>query len=230
MLMAQVNLSETLDKSVEEFNRHEGRGDGEAAVLWLDRGLTMLRTSLYLRMHQDVERVIGRDSMLMPVSELRTMILANQTIEAYQIAESAAAARHFRYVADAEIWYLDWLARLRLGEKDWRGEIVERTKTLFAQTAEARRRAFSDEMAHVLHESLDAPLVLFQLLPPAVRIVTAQAFGDRKTAEELRSGQAAILPSINDCRQCRGQVLEGGEQCPKCGNPLWTYEWLTAAD
>ena len=83
---------------------------------------------------------------------------------------------------------------------------------------------------HVVHESLAAPLVLFRLLPPAVQIVTARAFGDRKTADELRSQQAALLPSISDCRQCGGIVLGDSEQCPKCGNPLWTYEWLTAAD
>ncbi|MCC6124903.1 MAG: hypothetical protein IT426_08075 [Pirellulales bacterium] len=85
-------------------------------------------------------------------------------------------------------------------------------------------------MAHILHEAASAPLVVFRLFPLAVQIVTARAFGDRKTADELRSRQADILPSINDCRHCRGRVLDVGEPCPKCGNPLWTYEWLIAAD
>ena len=99
-----------------------------------------------------------------------------------------------------------------------------------AKTIEERRSAFIDEMARILHESASAPLVLFRLLPPAVQIVTARAFGDRKTADGLRLQQVAYLPSINDCRLCRGQVLDDSEQCPKCGNPLWTYEWLTAPD
>ncbi len=228
--MAQINLSETLAKAAAEFARHEGRRDGIQAVLWLDRGLTILRNSLYLRLHQDVEHFIGRDSMMMPVSELRTMFLANQTIETYQIAESAAAAKQLDYVANPDAWYLGWLACIRLGEHDWNGDVVERTKNTFAKTAAERRRAFIDEMARILHESVAAPLVLFQLLPPAVRIVTARAFGDPKTADDLRSRQIALLPSIADCRECRGKVLENSDQCPKCGNPLWSYEWLTATD
>ncbi|MCC6123889.1 MAG: hypothetical protein IT426_02925, partial [Pirellulales bacterium] len=172
-------MPEALRKAAEEFDRHEGRSDGAAAVLWLDAGLTVLRTALYLRMHQDVELFVGRDSMRMPVSELRTLFLANQAVERYQIAESAAAAKHQGYTADAA-WYLDWLARIRLGDYDWRGEIVERTKSDFTKTGEERRQAFSDEMAHILHEAASAPLVVFRLFPLAVQIVTARAFGDRK--------------------------------------------------
>jgi hypothetical protein len=228
--MAKFDLSEALIKSAAEFGRHDDRRDGTMAVRWLDKGLTILRNSLYLRMHQDVERFVGRDSMLTPVSELKSMLLVHQAIEAYQIAESAAAAGQLGYVADPEAWYLDWLAHIRLSERDWTGPIVERTNSYFAKAEDARRSAFIDEMGRLLHESVEAPLVLFRLLPPAVRIVTARAFDDRKTADFLRSQQVALLPSIADCRECRGKVLDGSEQCPKCGNPLWTYEWLTAAD
>jgi hypothetical protein len=227
---AQAILSEALNHAAEEFNRHERRSDGVAAVNWLDRGLTILRSALYLRVHQDVELMVGRDSMLMPVSEMRTVLLANQSIEAYQIAESTAAAKDFHYASDPAGWYLGWLARIRLGDQDWGGEIVERTKTYLAKTAEERRSAFSDEMARIVHEAVSAPLVLFRLLPLAVQIITARAFGDQKTADDLRRRQVTILSSIQDCRNCKGQVMNFGEQCPNCGNPLWTYEWLTAAD
>jgi hypothetical protein len=228
--MVQANISEALMKAAEEFNRQQGRRDGALAVRWLDQGLTMLRNALYLRMHQDVERFVGRDSMLMPVSELKTLFLANQAIETYQIAESAATAKRIDYVTDPEAWYFDFLGRLRLGEHDWRGEIIERTKSYFAKSTDERQRAFADELARIVHEAVAAPLVLLRLFPPAVQIVTARVFGDGKTADELRLRQVEFLPSINDCRQCRGKVLDDGEQCPKCGNPLWTYEWLTAAD
>ena len=79
-------------------------------------------------------------------------------------------------------------------------------------------------------QELSTPLVLFQLLPLAVRIVTALAFGDHACARDARNSQVAHLPSIRYCRQCRGEVLENGEQCEQCGNPLWEYKWLTAAD
>jgi hypothetical protein len=227
---AQANLSEALNNAAAEFNRHERRSDGVAAVNWLDRGLTILRSALYLRVHQDVELMVGRDSMLMPVSEMRTVLRANQTIEAYQIAESAAAAMGFHYTSDPEGWYLNWLARIRLGDQDWSGEIVEQTKSYLPKTTEQRRSAFSDEMARIVHEAASAPLVLFRLLPLAVQIITARAFDDRKTADDLRRRQIAILPSVEDCRHCKGEVLNFADQCTKCGNPLWTYEWLTEAD
>src|SRR5664279_945705 len=120
--MAQTNMSEALKKVAESFNRHNGRQGGPLAVQWLNHGLTVLRNSLYNRMHQDVERFIGKDSMLMPVSEIKTMFLAHQAIETYQIAESAAMAKQLNYVADPKAWYLDWLARLRLADKDCSAE------------------------------------------------------------------------------------------------------------
>lgn len=223
-------ITESTASAVAEFARHDSRHDGRLAVAWLDQGLTILRNSLFLRMHRDVELFVGRDSMMMPVSELKSMFVVNQAIEVYQIAESAAAAKQLGYVADPETWYLDWLAHLRLSERDWDGPAAERAKEYFARTDDLRRPAFIDEMGRILHESVAAPLVLFRLLPPAIRIVTARAFGDEKTADTLRSQQVALLPSIADCRQCGGRVLGSGEQCPKCGNPLWTYEWLIAAD
>jgi hypothetical protein len=224
------DVSQAMASAAAEFGRHDTRRDGTLAVAWLDQGLTILRNSLFLRMHRDVELFVGRDSMLMPVSELKSMFLVNQAIELYQIAESAAGAKQLGYVADPEVWYLDWLAHIRLSERDWSGPVVERTKEYSAMTDDLRRSAFVDEMGRLLHESVAAPLVLFRLLPPAIRIATARAFDDPKTADALRSQQIALLPSIADCRQCRGQVLGSGEQCPKCGNPLWTYEWLTATD
>jgi hypothetical protein len=224
------DISGAMASAAAEFGRHNTRREGALAVAWLDQGLTILRNSLFLRMHQDVELLVGRDSMLMPVSELKSMFLVNQAIEVYQIAESAAAAKQLGYVANPEGWYLEWLAHLRLGERDWNGPIVERTKEYFARTDDLRRSAFIDEMGRLLHESVAAPLVLFRLLPLAIRLITARAYDDPKIADMLRSQQIALLPSIADCRECRGRVLGSGEQCPKCGNPLWTYEWLTATD
>ena len=37
-----------------------------------------------------------------------------------------------------------------------------------------------------------------------------------------------LLSIIRDCAECHGSVLENGEQCRNCGNPLWKYDWLTA--
>jgi hypothetical protein len=77
---------------------------------------------------------------------------------------------------------------------------------------------------------MQSPLVLFQLLPLSVRVVVATAFGDRAAAEGLRRRQLSILPSIADCRRCRGWVLDCAEPCQSCGNPLWKFEWLAAAE
>ena len=219
-----------LADAAEEFNLHENRKDGPHVAGCLMNGLTTLRDALYLRVHRDVEQIVGRDSMLMPVSEFRAQQRTTQEIEAYQIGESVAAARQSRYVSDPEGWYWPWLARLRLGEAGLEKEFTERTRGYLSGTPDERRRTFMNELARVLQESHEAPLVLFRLVPLAVQIATACAFGDRGTASDLRRQQTAILPAIADCRQCQGRLLECVEHCRACGNPLWKYEWLTMAD
>ena len=47
-------------------------------------------------------------------------------------------------------------------------------------------------------------------------------------ALEARKRQQSILPGIGDCGACRGNVLDNGERCAQCGNPIWKYDWLTA--
>jgi len=56
------------------------------------------------------------------------------------------------------------------------------------------------------------------------------AFGDCPRAIEVRQHQATYLPAIHDCHQCHGKLLENGETCPECGNPLWLFEWLSLVD
>jgi len=214
----------------EGFNRHESRQDGARVAGCLADGLSVLRDALTRRLHQDVERFVGMDSMLMPVSKIRTLRLTANEIEAYQIAESTAAAAESSYVGQPEEWFLPWLAQVRLGEGNLCEEVIQRARSYLAKTPDRRRLAFADRLATVLPESRRAPLVLFRLVPLSVGIATALAFGDADAASRLRADQAAILPAIADCRQCHGQVLPCPDQCDACGNPLWTYECLTAAD
>src|SRR3974377_1569053 len=110
--MATPDTSKPMADAATEFGRHDTRRNSALGVAWLDQGLTILRNSLFLRMHRDVELFVGRDSMLMPVSELKSMFLVNQAIEIYQIAESAAATKQLGCVGDPESWYLDWLAHI----------------------------------------------------------------------------------------------------------------------
>jgi hypothetical protein len=219
-----------LAKAVDEFNRHSGRKDGAQVVSCLSNGLTILREGVYLRVHQDVELAVGRDSMLMPVSELRARQQVAEETDVYQVAESAAAARQRGYVAAPADWYGPWLVRLRLGKAELDAEIDERVRAYQSKSPDERRLAFTDALARLMPESLDAPLVLFRLVPLAVQIATACAFGDRRTATDLRRQQTAILPAIADCRNCQGRLLECVEQCRACGNPLWKHAWLVAAD
>ena len=84
-------------------------------------------------------------------------------------------------------------------------------------------------MARALPESRRAPLVLFRLVPLASR-------SSRRWHSAILRGRRgppaamAILPAISDCEQCRGKLLDNGEQCPECGNPLWLFDWLTSLD
>jgi hypothetical protein len=212
--------------AVEAFRRHDPRPDAERIVRGLADGLTLLRELFYHRIHQDVERSLGKDSLLMPVSEAKALRLVSEETELYQTAESAAAAER-GYVSEANRWYLKWLARLRLGERAANPDLDARLSHYEAAATDDRRLAFADALNRVFPESRQAPLVLFRLFPLAVQIVTAQAFDDRATAEQLRQQQVAILPAIVDCRQCHGRLLDPAARCDVCGNPLWKYEYLT---
>jgi len=213
-----------------ELNRHGNRQDGMRVAECLTSGLNILRDSLYARAHQDVETFVGKDSLFVPLSEIRTQQQATEEIEVYVIAESSLAAKRFAYMSGEDEWFLEWLARLRWGQLGEDQAIAARCRAYLSRSAEERRRHFTKTLAQILPESGRAPLVVFRLMPLAVQIATACAFGDRKRAQLLRQQQTAILPAVADCRQCHGRLLECDEQCRACGNPLWKYNWLIAAD
>lgn len=216
--------------AVREFNEHEHRIDGATVAGSLCSGLDRLRDSFYLRIHRDVERALGVDSMWMPLSEVRAERQTTLEIDLYQIAESAATVQNCDYVSARDEWYLSWLSRLRLGDAHADVGNAARLSDYADKTPHDRRLAFSDVLGKVLRESRRAPLILFRLMPSCVEIATALAFGDHARAREARKRQIADLPAIRYCNQCHGDVLENGEQCRGCGNPLWKYDWLTATD
>lgn len=228
--MAHHDFSDWLAEAAQQFDEHEHRRDGAHAAACLMHGLTILRDSLYQRVHKDVQRALGVDSMLVPVSEVKALRSATEVSEAYQIAESVLAAREAGYLRNQGNWYLEWLAWLRLGQFGFEADAVRQAQEYLPKSADQRRLAFVDALARGVPESRQAPLVLFRLMPLSVRIITASAFGDRGTARTLRAQQLALLPAIADCRHCQGRLLECTEQCRVCGNPLWKYEWLTMTD
>jgi len=218
------------EEAARQFNQHENRGDGVDVAARLDGGLTVLRDALYVRLHDDVEMAVGRDSMLLPVSETKTEQKTKAEIELYQIAVSAAAVRRFGYVGGEDDWYLRWLTQFRFGRGQDHPNVTRQLASYSSQSSDEQRLAFTDILARVLPESRKAPLVLFRLVPLAVEIATALAFGDHSGALDARKRQVACLPAIGDCHDCRGKLLENGERCRQCGNPLWAFDWLTAAD
>jgi len=227
--MTHVKESE-LTEAVEQFNGHERRDDGARVARSLCSGLGLLRDLFYARMHFDVEDNFGVDSMLVPVSEIRTQKATKNEIEVFQVVESSWAAAEYGYVTPDDDWYIQWLGRLRLGESFSDGGNAKQVAEYQSKTPDDRRLALIDVLLKVLPESRRAPLVLFRLVPLAVHVVTALAFGDQATASEVRQRQVACLPSIHDCHQCRGAVMDNEEICAVCGNPLWRFEWLTVAD
>lgn len=228
MMIEQV--AEWLVRAADQFNRTQGREDGAMVARCLGSGLADLRELLYRRLHGDVEQTIGRDSMLVPVSEYKARLAASFEIDAYEIAESAEMAEQKSYVRAIDDDYLAWIAGML-----WKGmtsdpTLLDRARTYLSMDADVRRRTVMDSLGRTLPESSRSPLVLFRLLPHAVRIVTAVAFRDHPTAQALRRDQAAILPAIVDCRECRGKLMECAEQCPACGNPLWKHQWLMSSE
>jgi hypothetical protein len=213
-----------------EFEQQTGRRDGQQAVADLRSGLALLGNLLWLRLHEDVEKAFGADSMLVPVSESRCHAQTKFEIALYEIAESAAAVRRLGYWLAKGEGYVPWLAKLVLEDSPLSETHRQLIEAYMSKPAQARRLAFTDVLAKVLPESRRAPLVLFQVFPLAVQIATALAFGDHLAADKLRASQVDHLPVIPGCPQCRGRVLENGEACSRCANPLWTTEWLTSVE
>jgi hypothetical protein len=216
------------EEAASQFDLHEQRSDGARVASILADGLSLLRDSFFTRVHGDVERIFGLDSMLSPVSVLKSEASTNTEIEVYLIVESALDARGNRYVSTDDTWSIDWLSRLWLGDAGTVPAVVQLLSYYAGKTPDDRRRAFSTRLQHLLPETGHAPLIMYRLFPLAVSIATAIAFGDHSRAEELRKRQITWLPSIADCHACHGRLLENGEKCQQCGNPFWKYDWLTA--
>jgi hypothetical protein len=211
-----------------EFDRHETRSDGIRVTNSLGDGLMLLRDAFFNRIHGDVEKVFGLDSMLLPVAVLKSEANTNLEIEIYQIVEAVLDGRAQRYVTSDDPWFLDWLVRLRLADSASSPSVAQRVAFYAERSADDRRRAFLSRLVQVLPEAGRAPLVMFRLFPLAISIAAAIAFGDHPRAEEMRKRQITWLPSIADCHSCHGGLLENGEKCQQCGNPFWKYDWLTA--
>lgn len=219
-------------EAAEEFNRRLGRSDGPSLLGSLCDGLDVVRDTLYQRLHHDVEYELGQDSLIMPVSEVKTELTTKKEIDLFQSAEAAAAVVAYGYLdgdADAD-WLADWLARARLDPADKDAQADKRLRQYQGQDAERRRLTFTDVLARVLPESTRAPLVLFHLIPLSVDIAVAQAFGDQRRSQELRKRQVTHLAAIRDCDVCQGNLFENGERCRECGNPVWKYKWLQASE
>ncbi len=228
--MRQKDLGNRLAAAAAEFDSHQNRNDGMLVAERLAEGLEMLRDSLYLRLHIDVERAVRKDSMLMPVSEEKAENSTKLETELFQIAVSTATAEANGYANTADHWYGRWLTGLQLGEAYPGEHVAKRLAFYAAKGADQKRLVFTDVLARTLPESRRAPLVMFRLMPLSAEIVTALAFGHRQHAVQVRQRQLAELPAINDCRQCHGELLENGQQRPNCGNPMWKFPWLVAAD
>ncbi len=229
MLMNAQEIVSRCSIAAEEFDRHEQRSDGLRVIESLCGGLTLIRDAVYARIHADVERRMGMDSMIFPLSEEKSERTTKLEIEIYQIVVAAIGAQAKGYVIDVN-WFRDWLAELRLGHVDSNSRAARRITYYIGKPANDQRLAFSNILATAQPEASRAPLILLRLVPAAVQIATALAFGKSVDAQQSRHEQIEILPSISDCDRCHGKLLENGEQCTMCGNPLWTYEWLTNAD
>jgi hypothetical protein len=215
-------------QAAKEFNSHTRRSDGERVAGSLNGGLSLLQDSLYFRLYDDVERIVGKDSMLMPISELKARRMTHTEIAVYQVAESSAAAEKLGCIGPDDHWYTHWLAGLRLGQSHVDARAVAQLTDYLSKTPHQRQLAFTDVLVKVIPDSRRAPLVLFELFPLSVQIVTAMALTDHTSAFKLRRQQLVHQPAIGDCHSCHGEVLENGEQCQACGNPLWKHEWLVA--
>lgn len=206
-----------------------GAPAGIQVVESLSVGLNTIRDLMFQRIHHDVERYFGMDSMSIPVSLDRSEYNAKAEIDIWQIVEAADYISGAGFIADRD-WVNAWLGDLRLGGSFGNGPIGQRVAEYLELDEEQRRRHFASTLEKVYPEARRSPLVLYQLMPHAVRIVVSVALGATEQAAQQRDRQAFLLPGILDCRSCKGAVLDNGETCVDCDNPVWNYNWLLADD
>jgi hypothetical protein len=216
--------------AAEALAQHANRNDTSAIVLRLDDGLSVLRNTLYTRIHTDVERNFGQDSMLIPLAQDRSEQRTKGEIELFMITEVINECCEASFLEVPPEWLRHWLMDLRLGDKQDRPLVAERLEHYQNQPEQSRHLAFSNILERTFPEARRVPLVLYRLFPLAVRVGTALAFGDSLRAGELRNRQLSVLPGIAECRSCHGSLVEADDPCRECGNPLWTLRWMTEVD
>ena len=218
---------ERTEQAAQALNAQESRADGAKITASLMAGLNEFDSLLFDRISSDVEIEFGQDSMLVPVSAVKSGKATRKEIEVYQGVEAAAQARGAGKIRD-EAWFADWLARLRLGDL-YDDPLVAQRFTLYrGKSADARRLTFESLLERSYPEAGKAPVLVYRLFPLAIGIVTAVAFGDHDMAQKLRKQQCELLPNLIECRACHGHLLDNGDECRHCGNPLWKFQWLTA--
>lgn len=225
--MSVQNQAPRLAEAAAELAERGHSNDAALVVARLADGLSLLRELFFERMHGDVERIFGHDSMLLSAASLKSEAETHIEIEIYETVEAAAEAAAGQFTSD-DAWFRHWLGRLRLGAASDKPAIVQRFSFYLDKPPDVRRRTFSALLQRLFPESGHAPLVMYRLFPLAVAAATAISFGDLSRAAEARRQQIFWLSSIADCPVCHGRLLENGEKCPQCGNPFWHYEWLTA--
>lgn len=191
-------------------------------------GLALLSGLLEQRLHVDLERQFGVDSMVAPMTLSqagRQLQRAATEIDAYSAVVVEEEVGRGLYVADSGAWVLDWALQLRLG--DAAGAVrAAQAEAYRGLEDRPRRLRFASQLRHAVPESVRMPGVVLKLYALGVRIAAALAFGDAARADQLRAEQIELVPAIGDCPDCRGRVLMNGMSCAHCGNPLWTYAWL----
>lgn len=221
--------NERIAEAAATLDAHMPGGRGLQVTQQLATGLGGLADAMFTRIHADVEREFGVDSMLVPLSALKSEQLARREIGAYEAVESAMHASERGYISCDPEWFTHWLADVLLAPAHETPDVTTALlHYLSMPSLVERRRQFSNRLETALAEARRVPLVAYHLLPLAIRLATSLAFGDQQAAYDLRRRQMAALSSIEACPACRGQVLEIGDTCADCGNPFWNYQYLTA--
>jgi hypothetical protein len=223
-----MNLSQRRELAATELSQRSPQLQASTIVDSLSAGLTQLHDLLVNRIHSDVELEFGLDTMISPFSsatEVKQVLRAGLEFDIYASIVVNDEVLRGGYVDGAAEWFLDWLVRLRMDNYS-ESEVNQRIDSYRRQSIEDCRRAFVTNLQRAVPESLKTPLVLFRLVPLAVRIVAASAFGDASRTQQLRTEQKELLPAISDCHECHGRLLGNEEHCRCCGNPIWTFAWL----
>src|SRR5712692_2682750 len=191
--------SQKYEEFAAEFNTKENRLDGFVIAKALHEGLDSdARNWFYGSIFHWYD-----DIPLTREQKVDAELSSRREVWFYHCVEAAISAKQNGYIGD-DRWFVDWVARLNLGNETAKVGIERRLADYWGKSRDTRQVAFTVHLGSTLPKKTNSNDWIrwhVPLLALSASITTATAFGDEKSAaahkEEHRKISEEIQTTIN---------------------------------